>query len=399
MELQEKKADLYSLKDIISAQIIHDKYLLAHATNVNDDLQRYLAEKIITLQIKPALFPIELETPINSKSMEHQGVCGLETISKSRQIISVGCDGKIAICDEHAMDRCEVVNTKSSWYCATMQCEPPTLCLGGLSGKIGFMGLKDKEPQRIFEAHAGSINGIALSADQKNIVSCSNDRLVKLWDVSNNKKLATFTGHTKAVKNAFSILAHQKLISGSADQSVRLWDIGTQKQEHHYSLRETALQFDTIFRLARHPHEQTAVAGINNGMVALYDLRKNQFAHCLKGHKSVISALICSDDGNYIASGSWDGNIRLWDLRMMACSAIVAYHEDWVQNVSSLYDFSRIVSGSRDGTVKLWDVSTVLAVDRMNSLKETAAKAALIASENPISHDARLNMLKRITAK
>ena len=89
----------------------------------------------------------------------------------------------------------------------------------------------------------------------------------------------------------------------------------------------------------------------------------------------MISALQCSPDGNYIASASWDGKARLWDLRMMACSAVLAFHEDWVQSITSMHNFDRIISGSRDGTIKRWDVSSIIAIDRMNKLKETVAIA------------------------
>ena len=399
-ELHAMEDNAEPLKKLIAAKIIINEGLLEQVIRLpNQDIQNIVTQKLIDSRIKPALYPIKFKQPMNPKSVNHNGVCGLETISRSSQIISIGCDGQIAICDEQAMHNCEVVNTQTNWYCATMQCEPPTLCLGDLSGNIGYMGLKDKEPERVFKAHEQAINGLSLSPDQTQLISCSNDGQVKLWEADINKVLATFKGHTKAVKNAFSILAHQKVVSGAADQTVRIWDIENQKEEQRYSLQGTLFQNDSIFRLAHHPHEQTAVAGINNGIVAIWDIRKNRFVDCLRGHNTVISALLCSEDGNYIASASWDGKVRLWDLRMMACSAILAYHKDWIQSVSSLHNFARIVSGSRDGQVKVWDVSTVLAVDKMNDLKKVAAQAKLIAAEIPISNEERLEMLNRITER
>ena len=381
-----------SLKDLAALHVIETPSLLDSARDVNDDLQELLNEKLITIKIKNVLFPVKIRTPENPNSVQHQGVCGLETLSKTRQIISIGCDGKIAVCDEDRMDNCDVVNTKTSWYCATMQCEPPTICLGDLSGDIGFMRIKDQKPQKIFKAHRQAVNALSLSGNQKQLISCSNDYSVKLWNIADNKKIAEFHGHTKSVKNAFSLKDHQKIVSAGTDHTIRIFDIGTAQEEQCYCVFNGV----NFFRLARHPHEQLAVAGLNNGTVALWDIRKNAITECLKGHKTVVSALICSDCGNYIASASWDGSVRLWDIRMLGCS-LLASHKDWVQSVASLHNFQKIVSGSRDGSVRLWDVSSVLAVDQMNNLKETAAKAALIAAEKPISNDERLAMLKRIT--
>ena len=40
-------------------------------------------------------------------------------------------------------------------------------------------------------------------SNQKNLISCSNDKKIKLWKIADNKELAEFDGHTRAVKNAF----------------------------------------------------------------------------------------------------------------------------------------------------------------------------------------------------
>lgn len=388
-----------SLTSLVASYVATKPELVERANMLIKDIQSLVNQEIIIARIKPALFPIKFKTSKNSVGVNHHGVCGLETISKTKQIISIGCDGKIAICDENSMHNCEVINTQTNWYCASLKCEPATLCLGDLSGNIGYMGIQDKTPKPVFKAHEQIINALSLSSDQQHIISCSNDWQIKVWEIVHNKKLATFLGHTRAVKNAFSILAYQKIISAAADQTIRVWDINTSKEQQRYSMQATIFNGANFFRLAKHPHEQFAVSGLNNGIVALWDIRKSRHVDCLKGHNTVVSALICSEDGNYVASASWDGKVRLWDLRMMACSAILAYHKDWVQSVSSLHNFQEIVSGSRDGRVKIWDISSIHAVDSMNNLKETAAKAALIEQENPISNDERFEMLKAITDK
>lgn len=386
-----------SLKSLVASYISSRPGLVASAYASVDDIQTLVSQKIADAQIKPALFTVKLKKPTNGSRIRHQGVCGLESLETPGQIISIGCNGTIEICDEQDVNKCQVVDTQNNWCCATMICQPPTLCLADLGGTIGYMGLQDKQPKKIYKAHDQTINGLALSPEQQQLISCANDAQIKLWDVTTNKKLAAFAGHTAAVKNAFSIKAHQKIISAAADHTVRIWDIETAKEEQRHSLRETIFAGANFFRLARHPHEQVAVSGLNNGMVALWDIRKNRHVECLRGHTQLVSALHCSEDGYYLASGSWDGKVRLWDFRMLACSALLAFHKDWVQNLASLHNFHTIVSGARDGKVKAWDISSILAIDRMNNLKETAAKAALIKAVAPITDDERAAMLKRIT--
>ena len=102
------------------------------------------------------------ETPESGSKIDHQGVCGLETMSQAHQIISVSCNGKIAICDEDSMGDCKVVSTGTNWHCASLICEPATLCLGDMGGNIGYMGLTDKQPKNIFKAHEQLVNALSL---------------------------------------------------------------------------------------------------------------------------------------------------------------------------------------------------------------------------------------------
>lgn len=386
------------LKSLIASFVLKHSALIEQARYVNQDIQKVISQKLINTQLKPLLLPIIFNKPENRKSYSHEGVCGLETSPKSQEIISIDCVGhQIAVCQENAMDNCKVLKTVKGWCCSCFNTELETLYLGDLGGNIGSLDLKSKS-EKFFKAHDGTINALSLSCDHNHLVSCSNDHIIKLWEVFHDKKLAEFDGHERSVKNAFFIKAHQKIISAASDKTIRIWDTATAKEEHHYSIEETILVGANFCRLARHPHEQIAVSGFDKGPIGLWDIRKDRHIGLLKGHAGLISALLCSNDGNYAASASWDRDVRLWDLRMMACAAVLSYHKDWVQSIAS-NNFQRIFSGSRDSTVKNWDLSSILALDSMNDLEETTTKAALIAAEKPITDAQRLAMLKRITAK
>ena len=81
------------------------------------------------------------------------------------------------------------------------------------------------------------------------------------------------------------INSHQQIISAASDRTVRVWDIATAKEEQRYSLEYSLFHGVNFFRLGYHPHEQFAVSGLNNGMLALFDIRKNRPVDCLKGHR------------------------------------------------------------------------------------------------------------------
>lgn len=382
-----------SLASQAAAVVAAHPALWPQVFQINSDVQAMVAQKVVNVIIKPALLPLVLKKPQSSPSLHQHGVCGLETISRAGKIISIACDGKIALCQESVPNQCRVIDTQKSWYCACLKCEPPLICLGGLGGEIGYMNIDAMQPHHIFKAHTQAVNALSLSPTQDQLISCSNDGDIKLWDVNSANERVTFKGHKRAVKNAFSMIAHQKIISGAADHTLRLWDIETAKEEQRYTIDDDI----NIFRLARHPHEQIGVVGLNNGVVGLCDIRRNRNIDGLIGHTTVVAALMCSDEGNYIASASWDREVRVWDLRMRACSAILSFHKDWVQSISSLRNFQKIISGSRDGTVKLWDLKAILALDRIDDFKKVAEHASVVKSDHALSHQARIELLKKIT--
>jgi len=75
----------------------------------------------------------------------------------------------------------------------------------------------------------------------------------------------------------------------------------------------------------------------------------------LTGHGGSISDVVCSYDGQFALSGSWDGSLRLWDLNTGVATRRFVGHTKDVMSVAFSSDNRQIVSGSRDKTIKLWN--------------------------------------------
>ncbi|CAF1933817.1 topless-related protein 2-like [Brassica napus] len=76
------------------------------------------------------------------------------------------------------------------------------------------------------EAHVGRVNDLAFAHPNKQIciVTCGDDKLIKVWDI-NGKKLYTFEGHEASV---YSICPHQKeniqfIFSTALDGKIKAW--------------------------------------------------------------------------------------------------------------------------------------------------------------------------------
>ena len=79
------------------------------------------------------------------------------------------------------------------------------------------------EVSAILGAHLGGV--LDLRIDNKHIVSCSKDTLIRVWDRNTLHLLATLEGHQGPV-NAVG-LQDNRVVSASGDGKVMMWDIST----------------------------------------------------------------------------------------------------------------------------------------------------------------------------
>jgi len=68
--------------------------------------------------------------------------------------------------------------------------------------------------------------------------------------------------------------------------------------------------------------------------------------------------LVCSPEGKYIISGSFDGDMKLWDIASGREIRTLHGHRGQIRSVSFSSDGKYAVSGADDGTLRIWNVST-----------------------------------------
>lgn len=71
---------------------------------------------------------------------------------------------------------------------------------------------------------------IALSPDEKKVVSGSEDGGVRLWDIDTGKLIAKWTGHTNTVVSVCWSRDGHRVVSGSEDETARQWAWRTERR-------------------------------------------------------------------------------------------------------------------------------------------------------------------------
>ncbi|BAQ65312.1 FHA domain-containing protein [Geminocystis sp. NIES-3709] len=163
------------------------------------------------------------------------------------------------------------------------------------------------------EAEQNSIQCLALSDDQKMIVSGGNDNLVKLWNIEEREEIASFSGHKMAV-NGVSISPDNKLIvSGGNDKLVKLWNIEDRKEIASFSSHKMAVNGVSISS-----DNKLIASGSSDKLVKLWSVEDEKEIASFTGHKTEINTVVFNHNNELIASSGGDQLIKLWNIKTKA---------------------------------------------------------------------------------
>ncbi|KAL9537819.1 hypothetical protein MBANPS3_011431 [Mucor bainieri] len=175
------------------------------------------------------------------------------------------------------------------------------------------------------EGHQGEIT--ALDASQSSVVSGSNDKTIRQWDLETQQCVLTL-----------DVMWASKNGGGGIVDSWLDTAINYGYAAHDFV---GALQF-WDFALA---------SGTSDGKIRMWDLRTGQAHRTLPGHSAPITCL--QFDQVHLVSGSLDKTIRIWDLRTGSVFDTLTY----TASVSSLqFDASKIISAGTSSSSSSIDV-------------------------------------------
>ena len=224
------------------------------------------------------------------------------------------------------------------------------------------------------KGHTACVRSVAFSTDGKQVVSGSDDKIVRLWDAVTGAVLQTLEGHTAYVRSVAFSTNNKQVVSGSDDKTVRLWDTVTGAvlqtlESHIYGVNSVAFS----------PDGKQVVSGSDDKTVRLWDAVTGAVLQTLEGHTAYVRSVAFSADGKQVISGSWDTTVRLWDAVTGTTLQVLEGHTRFVNSVAFSADGSQVVSGSSDKTVQLWDAATGAALQTLKGHTDYVDSVAISA--------------------
>jgi WD40 repeat protein len=228
-----------------------------------------------------------------------------------------------------------------------------TILVSGSDDKnIKIWDIKSGDLLRTIEGHTSRINAVSLSADNQILVSGSADQKVILWNPITGSKLKTLAGHSDWV-NAVVISPNRHIIASSSnDKKIQIWHPETGK-----ILRTIKDNSDFIRALSTDVNGQVVVSSGDDKTIKVWNLNTGKVFHSLTGHSSLVRTLALSQDGNIVVSGSDDQTIKIWNLNNGQLLNTLTGHSKSVRSVAISSDGNIVVSGSDDQTIKIWNLN------------------------------------------
>ena len=101
---------------------------------------------------------------------------------------------------------------------------------GGADKTVRIWNLHNKVQESVLRAHSDSVFAIAITSDNNYIVS-GGDRTVKIWNFKNKTQGFVLQGHTDDVFSIAITCDNQYIVSGGYDQTVRFGTINIKRKK------------------------------------------------------------------------------------------------------------------------------------------------------------------------
>lgn len=180
---------------------------------------------------------------------------------------------------------------------------------------------------RTLSGHPKNINAIVFSPDGRSLVSLSDDRTVKVWDVTSGRAMRTLQNEYGAASAAFSPDGRVLAVADGQGYVV-LWDVASGRKLRTGPDRHP----QGITRIAFSPDGQTVVSSGNDSTIILWDAVSLAQLRTFRGHFGTVYSVVFSPDGRNLISAGADGTTKVWRTDSGELLATIVANEtgDWL---------------------------------------------------------------------
>lgn len=202
---------------------------------------------------------------------------------------------------------------------------------------------------------SGPIYSLCTSPNNKYLYSGNAHGIIVEWNIPEGSISRKFKGHISSIRSLDITPDSNYLVSASNDRQLKVWDIT--KGECVATLGDEILAAMVATRIS---HDGTKVyCGTYGGDIGVYDLKSYKLLARKETNLISINAICLTPDDRILITGSNNQTVDLWDAATLKHIATLTGHTHWVRNVSVTDDGKKIISCAFDGTIRIWNITGI----------------------------------------
>ncbi|KGL85799.1 WD repeat-containing protein 90, partial [Charadrius vociferus] len=155
--------------------------------------------------------------------------------------------------------------------------------------------------------HEAPVSSVCISPDSRRVLCTTAAGNLGYLDIQSRDYNTLMRSHEDSVL-AFSVEGIWKqMATVSQDNTIRVWDLGCMQQLYDFTAAD-----ETPCAVAFHPTQQILACGFDSGMVRTFSLAASDLLVEHKQHRTVITGLTFSPDGNFMFSSCLQGTLALY---------------------------------------------------------------------------------------
>lgn len=156
----------------------------------------------------------------------------------------------------------------------------------------------------VLKGHTDSVKADC-SHDGKSILSYSQDKTIRIWDIATSETIKVFSRHKDYVNTAVFSHDDRRILSTSMDGTIRIWDIKSGKELvvlDNHKLKDISLDQKFFLSLTK------------NNKLHIGEIETGETTELAVDHSDIIDSATFSPDGKFVISQSKERTI-VWDTK------------------------------------------------------------------------------------
>ena len=371
-----KAIEISSITEISST--IPKKLILNHDNNIGEKIITEIKEELYIPKVKQRITQgINISLGYNIiqslKTYHKPQMTCIIILRKNNELVSCGLDKKINFYE---------VDFYSKYYELKKTIEGHEngilyikefykynyLCSCSLDKTLKLWNLSNYECIFSLVGHKESVLCCDYSSNFDLIFSGSEDKNIIIWGKSNSKETyfqkKILKGHEKNVESIIFIKKYSILCSGSEDRTIRIWD----KEKDFNCIR---IIFTNYTNFSMKFAGKRLISCCEDGNIIFIDITILQKIRSIKFSNIQIYDINIFKDKEYLLIGCGDGKSIIWRVSSLERD-ILEGHKKAIIGIIGLNN-ERIITGSMDGLINVWE--NIKVFPKENKIKKYLKKS------------------------